>query len=73
MKWTCMSEPQKKKKRKKGEWSSESAECDLMANIVEQEETEPVLEKKHKKRNRHVEDEGGTDAWRNDEGDDDPS
>jgi hypothetical protein len=40
-----MYEPQKKKKHKKDEQSSESAECDLMANIVEKEEIEPVLGK----------------------------
>ena len=44
-----MSEPQKKKKHKKGEPSSESAECDVMANIVEQEEIEPVLGKSIRK------------------------
>ena len=44
-----MSEPQKKKKHKKCEWSSESAECHLMANIVEQEEIEPVLGKSIRK------------------------
>jgi len=44
-----MYEPQKKKKHKKDEQSSESAECDLMANIVEQEEIEPVLGKSIRK------------------------
>ena len=37
-----MSVPQKKKKHEMGEWASESAECDLMANSVELEEIEPV-------------------------------
>ena len=58
-----MSEPQEKK-HKKGEWSSESAECDLMANKVEQEEIEPVLGTKSKKRTRHFKDEGVTGAER---------
>jgi len=49
------SEPQKKKKQK-GEQSSESAECDLLANTMEQEEMQPVLGTEHKK--RYFEDEG---------------
>ena len=59
-----MSEPQKKKKHKKGEQSSENAKCDMMANSVEQEEIEQVLGAKHKKRKRPFEDEGGKGAER---------
>ena len=55
------SEQQKKKKHKKGE---ESSECDQLANNVEQEEMQPVLQTEHKKRKRHFEDEGETDAER---------
>jgi hypothetical protein len=38
-----MSVQQKKKRCKKDEQTSESAECDLLANNVEQEEMQPVL------------------------------
>ena len=55
---------QKKKKHKKGEPSSESAECDLLANNVEQQEMQPVIGTEHKKRKRHFEDEGETGAGR---------
>jgi hypothetical protein len=55
---------QKKRKHKKGEPSSESAECDLLANNVEQEEVQPVIGTEHKKRKRHFKDEGETGAER---------
>jgi len=55
---------QKRKKHKKGEQSSESAECDLLANNVEQEEMQPVLGTNHKKRKQHFEDEGETGSER---------
>ena len=55
---------QQKKKHKKGEQSSESAECDLLANSVEQEEMQPVLGTEHKKRKRHFKDEGESGAER---------
>jgi len=59
-----MSVQQKKKKHKKDEQSSESAECDLLANNVEQEEMQPVLGTKHEKRKWHFEDEGETGSER---------
>jgi len=55
---------QKKKKHKKGEPASESAECDLLANNVEQQEMQPVIGTGRKKRKRHFEDEGETGAER---------
>ena len=57
------SEPQKKKKQK-GEQSSESAECDLLDNTMEQEEIQSVLGTEYKKRKRYFEDEGENGAER---------
>ena len=57
-----MNEPQKKKKLEKGKRSSEGAECDLMANNVELEETEPVSGTEYKKKKRHFGDGGRTGA-----------
>jgi len=58
--WGGTSEQQKKKKHKKGEQSSE---CDQLANNVEQEEMQPVLQTEHKKMKQHFED-GETGAER---------
>jgi hypothetical protein len=53
---------QKKKKPKKGEQPSE---CNQLANSVAQRELQPVLQTRHGKRKRHMEDEGETGAERN--------
>jgi hypothetical protein len=54
---TDMSEQQNNKKHK-GEQLSENAEIGSMANNVEQEELQPVLGTKYKKKKRHIENEG---------------